>query len=208
MPLPDTVAVKYTEEEAEYVSMRPIVRQTFRGAELIDMILGVTGKDLARIQQILRSGTVVFHSYRYWWQGFEAEPDALELILAGYPEPDPSRTFRPEECTEAILESAGNPPRHSIHIRRNDASKRHLLRARSFWDALLVPARENPPAYRDYSYASRADVYSLALAPGQIVQLAAAVHLGPRRLRAQLAVLSAAASSPIARITYLCPRTR
>ncbi len=73
MPLPETIRVKYTEEEAEYVSIRPLVQQEFRGAELVDMILSVTGKDVARIQQILRSGTIVFHSYRYWWQGFEAE---------------------------------------------------------------------------------------------------------------------------------------
>ena len=30
VPLPETIAVKYTEEEAEYLSMRPLVRQTFR----------------------------------------------------------------------------------------------------------------------------------------------------------------------------------
>jgi hypothetical protein len=60
VPLPETIPVKYTEEEAEYVSIRPVVRQSFRAAELVDMVLAVTGKDLPRIQQILRSGTVVF----------------------------------------------------------------------------------------------------------------------------------------------------
>ena len=113
MPLPETIPVKYTEEEAEYVSIRPVVRQSFRAAELIDMILGVTGKDLSRIQQILRSGTVVFHSYRYWWEGFEADTAALNEILARYPdsfsENDASRSFRVERCAEAILESSGSP---------------------------------------------------------------------------------------------------
>jgi hypothetical protein len=72
--LPETIPVRYTEEEAEYLSVRPVVRQTFRLQELVDMVLSVTGKDLARVRQILRSGTVVFHFYRYWWQGFEADP--------------------------------------------------------------------------------------------------------------------------------------
>jgi hypothetical protein len=61
VPLPETIPVKYTEEEAEYLSMRPLVRQTFRLAELVDMVVSVTGKDPGRIQQILRSGTVVYH---------------------------------------------------------------------------------------------------------------------------------------------------
>ena len=53
MALPETIAVKYTEEEAEYLSMRPVVRQTFRAAELVDMIVRVSGKDSERVQQIL-----------------------------------------------------------------------------------------------------------------------------------------------------------
>ena len=51
MPLPETIPVRYTEEEAGYVTVRPLVRQTFRLDELLDMILSVAGKDAA-----LRSG--------------------------------------------------------------------------------------------------------------------------------------------------------
>jgi hypothetical protein len=78
MTLPETIAVRYTEDEAEYVSLRPVVRQTFQIDELVDMILSVTGKDATRVAQILRAGSVAFHGYRYWWTGFEA-PEA-ELI--------------------------------------------------------------------------------------------------------------------------------
>jgi hypothetical protein len=206
VPLPETIPVKYTEEEAEYVSIRPVVRQSFRAAELVDMILGVTGKDLFRIQQILRSGTVVFHSYRYWWEGFEADAAALEEILARYPdsfsENDPSRPFRADRCTEAILESSGSPARHTLRLRRDVASKRKLLRARSFWDCLMNLTRDAAPAYREYSYALRGDLYSLALSPSQVGQLARdAAQYAPRTLRAELANLSA-----MAQITFLCPR--
>ena len=106
MALPETIPVKYTEEEAEYLSMRPVVRQTFRAAELVDMIVRVSGKDSERVQQILRSGTIVFHSFRYWWQGFEPDAAALRGILATYPDPDAARAFRSEDCAEIILESA------------------------------------------------------------------------------------------------------
>src|SRR5215469_16059056 len=143
MPLPETIPVKYTEEEAGAISMRPVMRQTFRAPELVDMIVGIAGKDSQRVRQILRSGTVVFHSYRYWWQGFEADLAALDEILAHYPADDPARPFEPENCTAVIVE-AGNPaPRALLRIRREDAGRRRLLRTRSFWDALMALARQS-----------------------------------------------------------------
>lgn len=202
MPLPQTIRVKYTEEEAEYVSIRPLVQQEFRGSELVDMVLSVTGKDPARIQQILRSGTIVFHSYRYWWQGFEADSPALEEILGRYPDPDASRPFRADDCREIILESSGSPPSHSIHLPRDASDKKRLLRSRSFWDCLLDFARASAPAYRDYSYALRGDIYDLPLSKQQIARLAAdARRYATRALRPQLSVLPS-----ITRVSFLCPR--
>ena len=89
MPLPETIPARYTEEEADNFSIRPVKRQDFRLRELIDMILRVTGKDLPRVQQILRSGTIVYHFYRYWWQGFDADVGDLAVILAEFPGDDP-----------------------------------------------------------------------------------------------------------------------
>jgi len=204
MPLPQTIRVKYTEEEAEYVSIRPLVQQEFRGAELVDMVLSVTGKDFARIQQILRSGTVVFHSYRYWWRGFEADSGELAEILAKYPDADPSRVFRPQDCTEILLESSGSPPSHSIRLRRQDAAKKRLLRSRSFWDCLLDLARETPPTYRDYSYALRGDLYSSPFTKEQVVGLVeAARRYAPRGSRLQLTSLPS-----ITQATFVCARAK
>lgn len=202
MPLPETIPVKYTEEEAEYVSIRPVVQQQFRGAELIDMILQVTGKDLPRIQQILRAGTIVFHSYRYWWQGFELDVPGLREILGNYPDSDFSRPFRAEDCAEVILESAGALASHFVRFRRNEARKKRFLRTRSFWDCLMDLSREAAPAYREYSYAVRADLYSSALEREQVARLAVeARRYGRRAINAQLAVLPS-----VSQIVYACPR--
>jgi integrase len=208
VPLPETISVKYTEEEAEYLSVRPLVRQVFRSTELVDMVVSVAGKDLARVQKILGSGTIVFHSFRYWWTGFEADSAALREILEKYPDADPSRAFRAEDCTEVILESNGSsvgacsPPRHSLRIRREEANKRRLLRSRSFWETLMNVARDASPAYREYSYSLRGDIYVLVLSPEQIARLARdAARSAPRGLRADLAVLSA-----IAQLVFVCPR--
>lgn len=202
MPLPETIPVKYSEDEAGSISLRPLVRQTFRAPELVDMIVSVAGKDPRRVQQILRAGTVVFHSYRYWWQGFEPDPAALDDLLARYPDPDPARPFRPQDCTEAILESSGTPPRHSLRLRREDAARKRLFRSRSLWDSLLETAREAPPAYREYSYALRADIYSSHPSAAQLARLTReAAQFSPRTLRAQLAHLTS-----ISQIIYVCPR--
>jgi hypothetical protein len=202
VPLPETIAVKYTEEEAEYLSVRPVVRQAFSSAELVDMVVSVAGKDLARVQKILSAGTVVFHSFRYWWTGFEAESAALQELLQKYPDPDPARPFRAENCAEVILESSGSPARHSLRIRRDEASKRRLLSSRSFWDNLMSLARDAAPAYREYSYSLRGDIFVLSLSPEQIARLSReADRSAPRTLRADLAVLSA-----ISQIVFVCPR--
>ncbi len=202
MPLPETIPVRYTEEEAEYLSVRPVVRQTFRLQELIDMVLGVTGKDVSRIQQILRAGTLVFHFYRYWWQGFHADAGELAAVLDQFPDSDPSRNFRAEECVAVVLESTGRPPRHVLELGRKAASRRRAFRSRSLWDCLLALARAQAPAYQGYSYARRADLFEQPLAAGQIDALAGdALRLAPRDLRAQMRHLP-----EISRLVFICPR--
>jgi hypothetical protein len=215
VPLPETIAVKYTEEEAEYLSMRPLVRQTFRAPELVDMIVQVTGKDSARVQQILRAGTIVFHSFRYWWPPLDPDAAALAELLAQYPDADPARPFRPADCTEVILESSGSPPRHSLSITKDSVAKatsplqklaRALRNKPTFWQALMnfaAEAQPHPPRYREYSYSRRADLYCIALTPAQIARLAQeAFRHAPRTIRTELLQPPA-----VSQIVFLCPRT-
>ncbi len=202
MALPQAIPARYTEEEAGYVSFRPVVRQTFRLNELLDLVLSVTGKNPARVQQILRSGTVVYHAYRYRWEGFEAGDAELNALLACFPDPDPSREFSRDACTLALVGGGGPPARVLLEVDRLGASRTRLLRRRSFWDAMLAAASAGPLDYSGYSYAHRADLYRLELTSGSRETLAAAAQLlAPRSLRLGLRVLANASH-----VVFICPR--
>jgi hypothetical protein len=202
--LPEAIPVRYTEEEAGYVSFRPIVRQTFRLNELLDMILTVTGKDPARIRQILRSGTVVFHFYKYWWEGFEVSEAELAPLLTRFPDADPARLFRAGECSRVLMESGSLPhPSTLLDIDRAGASQKALWRRRSVWDVLLSLAAPEALSYVGYSYEHRGDLYRREIAAEQAAALATEVEkLAPRNLRHDLVAASAKASH----LAFICPR--
>jgi hypothetical protein len=202
VPLPETISVRYTEEEAGYVTVRPLVRQTFRLDELLDMILSVTGKDVARVRQLLHSGTVVYHFYRYTWPGIDANEAELAAALAQFPDADPSRQFAPSKCTNAVFDEAGANPRHLLDLDRAVASKRRLFRGKSFWESLLEIATEENPVYQKYSYSRRADLYRLDLDAENASRIEeAANRLASVKLRSSLRMLHSAAC-----ILFVCPR--
>lgn len=203
MPLPETIPVRFTEEEADYVTIRPVKRQTFKLRELVDMVLCVTGRDMGRVQKLLRSGTIVFHFYRYWWQGIEANDAELSALLAEFPADDPSRAFQAESCTVVVIESAA-VGRLPVEVERVAAEKKPLFASRSFWESLLeISAAQRPVIYRGYLFARRADVYRIELTPEQsAVLLQDAAKLAPRALRGPIASLGT-----VARVDYVCPRS-
>lgn len=202
MPLPETIPVRYTDEEAGYVTVRPVVRQTFTLEELLDMILSVAGKDVARVRQLLHSGTVVYHFYRYSWTGFDVDDAELAAALAQFPDPEPTRPFPAGECTLAILESGGVSPRHLMELDREAGSKRRIFRKQSFWEVLLEIAASENIQYHAYSYGRRADIYRLDLDGENVEQITEALkRLAPRGLHIVLGTLPAAAS-----ILFVCPR--
>jgi hypothetical protein len=201
-PLPETVPVRYSEEEAGYVSFRPVVRQTFGMHELLDMILSVTGKDVARVKQILRAGTIAFRSYRYWWASFDPNDADLRAALASFPDADPSRAFSADDCTLVVLESGGVAAREIAEIGRAAASARRWFARGTVWQLLLETATRLAPAYGGYSYARRADVYTRDLDPAEAAALAAqAERVAPRALRQFARSLADAR-----RLLLLCPR--
>src|SRR5882724_1861433 len=103
MPLPPTVRVKLSSEAAEAISLTPVVVQELAVCDLLEHILGVTGKDEARIGELLLRGTLVSGASRFRWQGWEADRDAMRTLLATFPDPESARPFVAANCVRAML---------------------------------------------------------------------------------------------------------
>jgi hypothetical protein len=189
MPLPETIAVRFTEEDAGYVTVRPVVKQTFRLAELTDMIVSVTGKDAARLQQIFRAGTVVYNGYRYWWEGFASDAAAIVSLLAPFPDNDPARPFDAATVKTVSFEIGGGTQRTLLSIAQEEAAAKRPFHAKSPWQILLNSAKDSAPRYEKYSHAQRADVYRLSLSPeGGLALFKELLEAAPRALRKKLAI--------------------
>ena len=203
MPLPEAIAIRFTEDDAGYVTVRPVVKQTFRLSELADMVVSVTGKNGVRVQQIFRAGTVVYNGYRYWWDGFASNDDEIKGLLALFPDDDPARVFNPAEVTAVSLEIGGGTQRSLVGIVRREASAKKLFHKRNPWEILLKAAQDSTPRYEKYSHAERADVYrvhlSFEIAASLLKQI---LDASPRVLRKKLSALQ-----PPAALLFFIPRT-
>lgn len=163
MPLPETIRVKLSSEAAEYVSLTPVVVQEMPLRDLVEHMLGITGKDEARICDLLLRGTLVSGASRFRWTGWEADMESVRTLLAAFPDPDPTRPFVSSQCTRVVLRG----PRQPITIPREAAARpgplARLLRRQSFWDHLMAIAESTASHYAGYSYRDRADVFDLTL---------------------------------------------
>ena len=163
MALPPTVRVKLSSEAAEAISLTPVVVQELAVRDLIEHVLGVAGKDEARLCEILLRGTLVSGASRFRWTGWEADVESVRLLLAAFPDPDPARAFTATQCTRVVLRG----PRQPIVIPREAAARGGildtLLHRRSFWDELMSIVAAATPRYAAYSYRDRADVFNTPL---------------------------------------------
>lgn len=196
--------MRFTEEDAGYVTVRPVVKQTFRLGELADMVVSVTGKSVARVQQIFRAGTVVYNGYRYWWEGFTANEIEIAGLLNVFPDDDPALLFNPDRVTAVSLEIGGGTQRALVVIARAEASGRKLFHKQSPWEIVLGAAKNSNPRYEKYSHAERADVYRVQLSfELATVLLKQAAATSSRGLRKKLTALQ-----PPAAILFFIPRTK
>jgi hypothetical protein len=202
MPLPQQIPVRYAEDDAGYVTVRPVVKQTFRLHELIDMVVSVVGKDASRIQQILRTGTVLYNGYHYWWDSLSADPVEIESLIAEFPDDDPSRAFDPLQVTAVLFESGGGTQRNLVEITAAEAASKKLFAKSSAWQALIDFASANPPRYEKYSHSRRADLFRITLPFDQAQRLLAAMlDVAPRPLRHRWSTLR-----PPSALTFVCLR--
>jgi hypothetical protein len=171
--LPEHVQVRISSEAAGAITMTPVVNQTIPMRELVEIVLGSSGKDPRRVAEVLLRGAVVQGASRFRWQPVDAAPGDLAMLLAGFPEADPSRPFRHDQCVGVRLRAGVQV----LELPREIAEARRLLKRRSFWDELMALGLRSKLEYVDYSYRLRADEYRLRLAPADLALLRAAASL-------------------------------
>jgi len=170
MTLPQTIRVKLSSEAAESIALTPVVVQEMAMRDLLEHVLGVTGKDEARIRDLLLRGTLVSGASRFRWAGWDAPPEGLRDMLATFPDPDPGRPFAASGCVRAILRGG----RQAIEIAREAGERKGIFQRRSFWDGLMAVAGAGAAGYLGYSYRDRADRYQRDLSAGEVEQIRAA----------------------------------
>ncbi|MGA3017209.1 MAG: hypothetical protein ABSF62_08830 [Bryobacteraceae bacterium] len=170
MALPQTVRVKLSSEEAGAISLTAVVVQEMPVRDLVEHLLGVTGKDEPRIREVLRRGTLVSGASRFRWAGWEADAESVKELLASFPDADPSRRFAAERCVRAILRGGGRV----CEITREVGSRKGLWQRTSFWSLLMEVAGAADASYAGYSYKDRADRYLRELSAAEAERLRAA----------------------------------
>ena len=203
MPLPQQIPVRYSDQDAGYLSMRPVVKQTFQLHELADLVVAVVGKHPTRVQQIFRTGSVIYNGYHYTWHPLDAGLPEFESLLAQFPEDDPSRSFHSSHTIAVLFEFGGGTQRTTVEVTRQEAADKKLFAKFTPWDLLLQLAAASPPRYEKYSHARRADLFRLTVPHDRAQQLLAALlDAAPRALRHRWSTLR-----PPATLTFVCPRS-
>lgn len=170
MALPPTVRVKLSSEAAESIALTPVIAQDLPIRELIEHMLGVVGKDLPRMREVLLRGTMVAGASRFRWAGWPVDDDDLRTLLATFPDADPTRTFAAGRCFRVILRGGRQP----IEIRREAADRKGLFQRETYWNALMEVAAAGPFTYAGYSYRDRADRFHRDLSVSETARLRAA----------------------------------
>jgi hypothetical protein len=155
MPLPEKIRVKLSSEAAESISLTPVVVQELALRDLVEHMLGVAGKDEARLREMLLRGTLVSGASRFRWAGWQAEPESLRALLDTFPNPEPDRPLRASNCIRAVLRGG----RQAIELPREALARKSFFQRSSFWEAFLAVVAEARCEYAGYSYRERADRY-------------------------------------------------
>jgi len=170
MALPQTVRVKLSSEAAESIALTPVVIQEMAVRDLVEHVLGITGKDEARIRDLLLRGTLVSGASRFRWAGLEAAEEEVRELLATFPDAEPQRSFAAGGCVRAILRGG----RQVIDVSREAGARKGFFQRQSFWDTLMAMTLEGAAGYLGYSYRERADRYLREFSRAETERLRAA----------------------------------
>src|ERR1017187_366134 len=169
MALPQTIRVKLSSEAAESISLTPVVVQELAVRDLIEHMLGITGKDEARIRELLKRGTLVSGASRFRWVGLDADAEGVRAVLQTFPDADPSRNVAGSGCVRAILRGG----RQALEIPREVGARKGLFQRASFWDLLMEVVGVLDATYGGYSYKDRADRFWRELTVAQAERIRA-----------------------------------
>src|SRR5258708_40185459 len=111
-------------------------------------MLGITGKDAPRLHELLLRGTLVSGASRFRWAGWDADREAIQSLLATFPDPDPQRPFAAELCVRAALRGPGR----RIDIPREIGVRKPLFRRGGFWEPLMGGAASSEGRVVDVFY--------------------------------------------------------
>lgn len=153
MSLPPTVRVKISSEHVESIGLSPVVSRDLPLEELVGHMLAVTGKDAARLREMLTRGSLVSGASRFRWSGLDVAEAEIAAFLNRFPESDPSIPFDASRCFQMVVHVASK----QLAIERAAGEKRRLFRRRSFWGEVM--ALIDRPEYAEYSYRENADLY-------------------------------------------------
>ena len=153
------IPVKISSDAGEASPMTQVFVQNMDLHDLVERMLGYTGKDPELVRQVLSRGSFVSGATRMRWDGFAISQDEVALILKHFPSADPERAFDVRNCIGAQLLEGRIP----IEIPSEAAAPKRLLRRKSFWDVLMQCAVAQPLEYVEYSYRLRSDRYRRVL---------------------------------------------
>ncbi len=139
--------------------MTQVFIQQMQLTELVERMLGYTGKDVEMVRTVMQRGSLVSGATRLRWEGVTLSLDEIGEVLAQFPSADAGRPFVASDCMGAQLLEGRVP----IEIPREAAASKRLLRRKSFWDILMECASAEPLTYVEYSYRIRADRYRRVL---------------------------------------------
>ena len=155
MALPAIIPCKVSSESAGYVTVSAVTRVDVPLDQLAAKILGICGKDPARISSILFRGALVQGDARYRWQSLQASDDELAALLDRFPDHNPDQDFDGSRC--ARMEFQGG--RGEFEITREVGQQRRLFRRKAFWEEALALIQTLSPRCERYSYSDEADVF-------------------------------------------------
>ena len=158
MNLPDSIRVRIFSEAVEAVGISPVVSQSMPLTELTALMLAMAGKDAARVREIYARGTFLAGASRFRWEPMKLEEADIAGHLARFPDPDPTRAFRPADCSAMVLKGLAKPLTIDVAAGR----RKKLFRRSTFWDVVLKLVTP-VAAHQTYSYRERADVYRATL---------------------------------------------